>query len=78
MLTPGQKQEAAERGAEWGKQEAELTREAIENGHRKTWPEWTMGTYCGKMPDGEEREEYKTILDRAAKAVYEAAVGGAA
>jgi hypothetical protein len=74
MLSEELKREAAERGAEWGRQEAALMADAIENGHRKTWPEWTMGTYCGALPEGDDRDQYELLLDRAAKAAYDAAI----
>jgi len=92
MLTTEQKKEAAERGEEWGRQEAEGMTEAIENGHRRDRPEWTGGQWCGELPhdapvgqadrakwegrteeQDADRDEYETILDRAAKAAYEAA-----
>jgi len=62
------KKEAAERGAEWGRQEAQL---ASDQGIA---PAWTDGRYCGELPAG-SREEYESILDAAAKAAYEAALG---
>jgi hypothetical protein len=69
MLTDELKQEAAERGAAWGKQEAEL---AAEQGIA---PAWQDGRYCGWLPDGEDRVEYETLVDHAAKAAYEAVRG---
>ena len=62
------KQEAAERGAEWGRQEAQLVAD------QGIAPAWTNGLYCGEFPAG-HREEYESILDAAAKAAYEAALG---
>jgi hypothetical protein len=67
MLSESMKKEAAERGARWGQQEAQL---AADQG---TAPAWTNGLYCGEFPEG-EREEYEAILDAAAKAAYDAAI----
>ena len=85
MLSHQMKTEAAERGAEWGKQEAELAAE------RGQWPEWRMGLWAGWLPHDEvpyrerrdeqwsDRDEYEMTLESAAKAAYEAArAGGAA
>jgi hypothetical protein len=85
MLTNEQKQEAAERGAEWGRQEAALLIEDIENGHSKRWHDWAMGTWCGDLPheatpsedrteaQDAERDEYERILDKAARTAFVAA-----
>ena len=67
MLSEEMKKEAAERGAEWGRQEAQL---AADQGIA---PAWTNGLYCGEFPAG-HREEYEAILDAAAKAAYDAAI----
>ena len=72
MLTNEQKIEATERGAGWGKQEAEL---AADQGIA---PAWQNGRYCGWLPDGDDRDEYETMVDQAAKAAYEAARDGGA
>lgn len=77
MLTNEQKQEAAERGAEWGKQEAGHQLEAVENGHRREPATWTTGQWCGSNPfatDDDRCWEYDSAIDRAAQAAYEAAV----
>jgi hypothetical protein len=74
MLTPELKIEAAELGAAWGKQEAEL---AADQGIAPA--AWQNGRYCGWLPaESDEREEYDRIIDQAAKAAYEAARDGGA
>jgi len=65
-MTEELRKEAAERGAEWGRQEAQL---AYDQGIA---PAWENGRYCGEFPTG-SREEYESILEAAAKAAYEAA-----
>jgi hypothetical protein len=89
MLTEQQKIQAAERGAEWGRQEAKLQVEAVENGHQRTTADWTTGTWCGSLPHDStdiyertdaqttDRDEYEAILDRAAQVAYEAAIQAA-
>jgi len=67
MLSEEMKKEAADRGAEWGRQEAQL---ASDQGIA---PAWKFGRYCGEVPVG-SREEYETILEAAAKAAYDAAI----
>ncbi|MFN9971947.1 MAG: hypothetical protein ACK58T_18870 [Phycisphaerae bacterium] len=81
MLSEEMKKEAAERGAEWGRQEAGHQLEAVENGHQRKAAEWTMGTWCGPIPfdrhddaTADLASEYEYILDRAAKAAYDAAI----
>ena len=81
LMTQEIKQEAAERGAEWGRQEASLQLDAIHNGHKRKAAEWTPGTWCGSIPfdphddaTAELADEYEVILDAAAKAAYEAAL----
>ena len=80
-MTEQIKKEAAERGAEWGRQEASLQLDAIHNGDRRKAAEWTPGTWCGSIPfdphddaTADEAELYEVILDAAAKAAYEAAL----
>jgi hypothetical protein len=67
MLSEKMKKEAAERGAEWGRQEAQLVRD------QGIAPAWTNGRYCGEFPEN-DREEHEAILDAAAKAAYDAAM----
>jgi len=67
MLSEEMKKEAAERGAEWGRQEAQL---ASDQGIA---PAWKFGRYCGEFPAA-CREEYEAILEAAAKAAYDAAM----
>ena len=67
----------AQRGAAWGQIEAELMLEAVENGHRLRPAEWTKGQWSGYVPPGAGRYRYKTTLDRAAQAAYEAAIQAA-
>jgi hypothetical protein len=67
MLSESMKKEAAQRGAEWGRQEAQGVAD------RGIAPAWTCGLYCGEFPEG-HREEYESILDAAAKAAYDAAL----
>ncbi len=81
MLTEQQKIEAAERGAEWGRQEAESQLEAVANGHQRTTARWTANTWCGSNPfsrtddtTADLANKYEAALDRAAQAAYEAAV----
>ena len=76
-LTAEQIEEAKEVGASWGKQEAELQIEAVGNGHKSNVAEWTSGEWCGAFPTGVDRDEYETVLDRAAQAAYEAAAEAA-
>jgi len=66
-MTEELRKEAAERGAEWGRQEAQL---AADQGIA---PAWKFGRYCGEFPAG-DREEYEEIFDAAAKAAYDAAM----
>jgi len=85
MLTSEQKQEAAKIGGEWGRQEAALLIEDIENGHSKGWKDWAMGQYCGDLPhdatpsedrteeQDAERDDYERILDKAARMAFVAA-----
>jgi len=77
MLTEQQQIEAAQRGAQWGQQEAELMLEAVENGHRLRPAEWTKGQWSGYVPTGAGRYKYETTLDRAAQVAYEAAIDAA-
>jgi len=75
--------EAAERGAEWGQQEALHQLESVENGHQRTTSRWTTGMWCGSNPfsraddaNADMANAYETTLDRAAQAAYEAAIEG--
>ena len=84
MLTEQQKIEAAERGAHWGQQEADLQLEAVASGHQRTTANWTANTWCGPIPfdrrddaTADLANEYENILDRAAQAAYEAAIEAA-
>jgi hypothetical protein len=63
-MTEELRKEAAQRGAEWGRQEAQL---ASDQGIA---PAWSNGRYCGEFPAGDDREEYEAILDAAAQAAY--------
>ena len=77
MLTNEQQIEAAQRGAEWGRQEASLQVEAVENGHQSEAAQWTTGQWCGSNPfatDDDRCWEYDSAIDRAAQAAYKAAV----
>jgi hypothetical protein len=81
MLSEKMRKEAAERGAEWGRQEAGHQLEAVENGHRRNAAKWTTGTWCGSIPfdrrddaTADLANEYEAILDAAAKAAYDAAI----
>ena len=65
---------AAQRGAAWGRQEAELMLEAVQNGHRLQSAEWTKGQWSGYVPPGPGRYRYEADLDRSAQAAYEAAI----
>jgi hypothetical protein len=80
MLTNDQIAEAAERGAEWGRQEAGHQVEAVENSHREEPATWATGQWCGDNPfptDDDRCWEYDSALDRAAQAAYEAAIDAA-
>jgi hypothetical protein len=80
IMSYEQKQEAAERGAEWGRQEAELQLEAVANGHRRKAATWATGHWSGDNPfptDDDRCWEYDSAIDRAAQAAYEAAVEAA-
>jgi hypothetical protein len=75
------KQEAAERGAEWGRQEAGQQLESVDNGHQRKAAEWTTGTWSGSIPfdphddaTAELANEYEAILDAAAKFAYDAVI----
>jgi hypothetical protein len=81
MLSEEMKKEAAERGAEWGRQEAGHQLEAVHNDHQRKAAEWTTGTWCGSIPfdrrddaTADLANEYEAILDAAAKAAYDAAM----
>jgi poly-gamma-glutamate capsule biosynthesis protein CapA/YwtB (metallophosphatase superfamily) len=76
--------EAAERGAAWGQQEADLMLEAVENGHLREPAAWTTGQWSGSNPYSRTEDatadlanEYEAIIDRAAKAAYNAAIEAA-
>jgi len=49
-MTTEQITEATERGTAWGEQEAAAVQDDINNGHLRSWPEWTFGAYCGELP----------------------------
>jgi hypothetical protein len=81
MLSEEIKRDAAERGAEWGRQEAGHQLEAVHDGHQRKAAEWTTGTWCGSIPfdrrddaTADLANEYEAILDAAAKAAYDAAM----
>jgi hypothetical protein len=81
MLSEEIKKDAAKLGAEWGREEAGLQLEAVHDGHKRKAAEWTMGTWCGPIPfdrrddaTADLADEYESILDRAAKAAYDAAI----
>ena len=63
--------QAVRGGYQYGIAEAEVAAErANECGH---WPEWTTGAYAAWLPEGDDqRAAYDDLLDRAAKAAYEA------
>lgn len=67
----------AERGAAWGRLEAELMLEAVDNGHRPRPAEWTRGQWSGYVPPGAGRYRWEATLDRAAEAAYNAAIEAA-
>jgi hypothetical protein len=81
MLSEEIKRDAAERGAEWGRQEAGHQLDAVHDGHQRKAAEWAKGTWCGSIPfdrhddaTADLANEYEAILDAAAKAAYDAAI----
>lgn len=65
ILTEEQIEQARRIGKEWGYAEADLWRD---QNPEKGLPEWSMGTYCGDLPDsGEIKEAYELVLDCAAR-----------
>lgn len=70
--------EAKDIGSAWGAQEVELWRDQ-HDGSMASAPEWTRGTYCGKLPgdvamDGSELAiAIEDKIDDAAKEVWDAA-----
>ena len=64
-------QQAIEVGTEWGTHEAQAWRE--QDGDRQM-PEWTMGTYQGRIPvEDDKRDAYELLLDLAARDAWNAA-----
>ena len=70
--------ECNEIGTAWGEQEVELWRDQ-HDGIMDNAPDWTHGTYCGRLPgnapmDGSELSAaLEAAIDNAAKAVWDAA-----
>jgi len=67
----------AQRGAAWGRLEAELQLESVADGYRSRVAEWTKGQWSGYLPPGVGRYKYESDLDRAAKAAYDKAIAEA-
>ena len=68
----------AQRGAAWGRLEAELMLEAVKSGYRSKPAEWARGQWSGYVPPGAGRYRWEAALDRAAQVAYEAAIDAAA
>lgn len=66
LLTAEQLETARTEGKEWGYAEADLWRD--QNPDREL-PEWSMGTYCGKIDIADEQahEAYELVLENAAR-----------
>lgn len=72
-LTAEQVAEAEAAGKAWGEAEVELWRDQHEG--ESDLPDWTMGTYCGRIDidDPDAREAYDYVLDCAARDAWNAA-----
>jgi hypothetical protein len=70
-LTDDDRAELARMGRAWGRQEAELQMESIENGHQRVAADWATGTYCGDLAMyGECALEAEAIIDASARTAY--------
>jgi hypothetical protein len=76
-MTQEQIRHAIEIGIAWGKQEADLQIERVQDEHQAKPAEWTYGCYAGDIPkdkDGERLTGYGDILDAAAWMAYDEAI----